>query len=488
MQSSVGVTLSHTLRLEEFHPPRPLDQGEPWTPSKIIGMAQTSIHLCPCKASSEIHNKREKELDYVRPELSPNNEWWSGVESLGRLRSEISALVKEKTGRKMQAKAEPLREGVVVIQEGTTMGQLQELGSKFKERFGVTLVQIAIHRDEGHWVDSEGVSTGTKPTQQPKPGDIWKPNLHAHLVFDWYNHDSGKSIKTSKLDAVDMQTICAEVLGMERGVSSERKHMEAAEYKAKARIKELEDEERKAKEKKAAAEKELREKAAQLNKETGSKLFQGVADTAVSIAQGAAKLVGKGKLVEREKRVAEREKKANEVIRDINNFVKNKLPKQMEEQKNALEAQYKARERYLEDSYSQRLEKAVEERTEALKRKTEDTEDRIARQLGERLPRIVKEAGDWGLNWDNILDLAIHGMTQVESVKDPATGNVFTIVNNTGRNEPVELRWDAKSKGIIGKICLDWHRFKEWCRAAVNHAWCAINGTPNYGRKRGMHL
>lgn len=186
-------------------------------------MAQTSIHLRPCKQSSEIHNKREKELDYVRTDLSHSNEWWSAVSSLGELRSEISAMVKEKTGRKMQAKAEPLREGVVVIQEGTTMEQLQELGRKFQERFGVTPVQIAIHRDEGHW-----------------KGEEWRPNLHAHIVFDWYNHTTGKSIKTSKLDAVEMQTITAEVLGMERGVSSEKKHLDSARFKAQARQKEIE--------------------------------------------------------------------------------------------------------------------------------------------------------------------------------------------------------------------------------------------------------
>lgn len=200
---------------------------------------QTSIHLCPCKQSSEIHNKREKTLDYVRPDLSQDNEWWSTVHSLGELRSEIAALVKEKTGRKMQAKAEPLREGVVVIREDTTMEQLQELGREFNERFGVTAVQIAIHRDEGHWVGKDGMSSGTKPDEQPKPGDTWKPNHHAHIVFDWYDHETGKSIKTSKLDAVEMQTICAEVLGMERGVSSDRRHLEAAEYKAKARQKEI---------------------------------------------------------------------------------------------------------------------------------------------------------------------------------------------------------------------------------------------------------
>ncbi|WP_438638957.1 hypothetical protein [Muribaculum intestinale] len=34
-------------------------------------------------------------------DLSPLNEWWSAVPSLGERRSQISALVKEKTGRKM---------------------------------------------------------------------------------------------------------------------------------------------------------------------------------------------------------------------------------------------------------------------------------------------------------------------------------------------------------------------------------------------------
>ena len=122
---------------------------------------------------------------------------------------------RKKTGRKMQAKAEPLREGVVVIKEDTTMEELQELGKRFQERFGVTPVQIAIHKDEGALA-----------------GEVWKPNLHAHIVFDWYDHSTGKSIKTTSLDAIEMQTICAEVLGMERGVSSEKKHLEASRYKS----------------------------------------------------------------------------------------------------------------------------------------------------------------------------------------------------------------------------------------------------------------
>ena len=323
-------------------------------------MAKTSIHFEPCKNSADKHNRREKELDYIRHALTPQNEFWSNVADLGKLGADIAALVKAKTGRKMQAKATPLREGVVVIQESTTMLQLYALGLRFKQRFGVNLVQIAIHRDEGRWVDAEGRSTGTEPNDGPKPGEVWKPNLHAHLIFDWYNHETGKSIRTSRLDAIEMQDICAEVLGMERGVSSDKKHMQAAEYKAKARMQEMkerEEEERKriSKETRAAegqlqalrkeavvVEKELekelqkkleekvrmaKEKVKQANREAEKEVAEAKRQAeeekkelekerkgiVKAFVQGAGKMVGVGRLAEAEHRVQQLEQEVKAV-------------------------------------------------------------------------------------------------------------------------------------------------------------------------------
>lgn len=199
---------------------------------------QTSMHLRPCKEIAEAHNYRCKELDYVRSKLSHKNENWMWDENkcLADRREEIRKLVKEKTGRKMQAKAVPLHEGVVVIDEYTTMEDLKELGKAFHNRFGCECIHISIHRDEGHWVDKEGYDVGLKPTDNPTEeqlnnGVTWKPNLHAHMVFDWYNHETGKSIRTSKQDARDMQTICAEVLNMERGRQSSKKHLDGLSFK-----------------------------------------------------------------------------------------------------------------------------------------------------------------------------------------------------------------------------------------------------------------
>lgn len=117
----------------------------------------------------------------------------------------------------MQAKATPIREGVVVIQESTTMEDLHRLADAYRDRLDIEVFQIAIHRDEGYQHSKE-----------------WKPNLHAHLVFDWTNHSTGKSVKLNRQKMAEMQTITAEVLGMERGQSSEKKHLTAQQFKAAA--------------------------------------------------------------------------------------------------------------------------------------------------------------------------------------------------------------------------------------------------------------
>lgn len=177
---------------------------------------QTSINVQPVKGGSEQHNKRTKELDYVRKDLSHLNQYWENDTQANRLAT-IKELAKAKTGRTMQAKATPIREGVVVIQQSTTMEDLHRLADAYRDRLGIEVFQIAIHRDEGYQNSKE-----------------WKPNLHAHLVFDWTNHETGKSVKLNRQKMAEMQTITAEVLGMERGKSSEKKHLTAQQYKAEA--------------------------------------------------------------------------------------------------------------------------------------------------------------------------------------------------------------------------------------------------------------
>ena len=160
-------------------------------------MAQkTSINIKPCNVgSSSLHNRRSaeylanirKEKLYIRTDLMARNEAWVAPElgdtSLADRYNQIAAMVKEKTGRAMQTKdrervnkktgkvtivrgSTPLKEGVVVIKEDTTMQQLQNFCEVCKQRWGITALQIFIHRDEGHYINPGDTATW-KPTYMP---------------------------------------------------------------------------------------------------------------------------------------------------------------------------------------------------------------------------------------------------------------------------------------------------------------------------------
>lgn len=184
-------------------------------------MALTSINVQPAKAGAEQHDRRTRNLDYVRQDLSSRNQSWEAQDfvSVSQALAEAARIVKEKTGRSMQAKATPIREGVAVITEDTSMDQLQEFCRRCQEKWGIKALAIYTHLDEGH-EDIEGK---------------WKGNLHAHIIWQWYNQDTGKSIRNIKAqDMSEMQTILAECLNMERGKSSEKKHLSVIQQKNQA--------------------------------------------------------------------------------------------------------------------------------------------------------------------------------------------------------------------------------------------------------------
>lgn len=203
-------------------------------------MAKASINFKPVRPNSLAHNLRETELDYVRDEwTAKNEESWIGHDIHER-QERIERTCKEITGRKLQSNANPIKEAIVNIKPETTMNDLRMLGKKIKEQFGVECFQIHIHRDEGRWIDADGVKVQTKtPNIQPPDAVKWKENLHAHMVFDWQHKEkhkgereyatrtirkkkkevllTGRVKKLYPSDMVEIQTLVAESLGMERG-------------------------------------------------------------------------------------------------------------------------------------------------------------------------------------------------------------------------------------------------------------------------------
>lgn len=217
-------------------------------------MATTSINVQPCKVeSSELHNTREKVLDYVRPELSDKNEKvFFSDRSLGDELAQIKEAYKAAKGRKLHAKATPLREGVIVISEDTTLDHLIDFAEKCEDRWGLKPLQIYIHKDEGHW----------KTVGEEK---VWKPNLHAHIVWRWCD-DIGITYKLNKQDMAEMQTLLSVSLNMKRGKSSDKIHLNSIQYKVaqdQKKLDQLEPQLEEAKEIIASAEKARNEIAEQ---------------------------------------------------------------------------------------------------------------------------------------------------------------------------------------------------------------------------------
>ena len=230
----------------------------------------------PCNiAQSERHNRRDteyiKSLDpkklYVRLDLSKNNSSYVAPEMKGVTLQEhlesIRVMVKQKTGRSMQEKdveytdkngkvrvrkgCSPIRECVVVINEDTRLKALLRFTRMVETRWGIKALQVHLHRDEGHY-------------EIPGDDSTWKPNYHAHIIWDWMDHTTGKSIKLDADDMSAMQDMVAEALDMERGVKKSETgidHLERNDFilqKQEKEKKRLEEEKRKAQSEKVKAE------------------------------------------------------------------------------------------------------------------------------------------------------------------------------------------------------------------------------------------
>lgn len=180
------------------------------------------MNVKPVSDNSEAHNLRQgKPLDYVKQEDTHKNKSW-GIESIHDARARIEETYKKSVGQKMQKKATPIREGVVNLGKNQNMDTLKKMSEKLHAQFGIKAIQIHIHEDEGHHQ-----SKFDKAGEEIK----WKQNRHAHIVFDWTDPSTGKSRKLGKAAMSEMQTTVANELGMERGQSSDKKHLNAMEYK-----------------------------------------------------------------------------------------------------------------------------------------------------------------------------------------------------------------------------------------------------------------
>ena len=242
---------------------------------------KASVHVKPCNtAQSERHNRRDAEYIkslnpkklYVRLDLTKHNASYVAPEmegvTLDQYLESLRVMVKQKTGRAMQEKdvqytdkngmvrtrngASPIRECVVVTEKDTKLKDLLRFTKEVEKKWGIKALQVHLHRDEGHYED-------------PADENTWVPNYHAHIIWDWMDHSTGKSIKLNADDMSTMQDMIAEALDLERGQKKSETgldHLERNDFilqKQEKEKKRLEEEKRKAQSEKAKAENKANE-------------------------------------------------------------------------------------------------------------------------------------------------------------------------------------------------------------------------------------
>ena len=287
---------------------------------------KSSIHIKPCNiVSSEAHNRRTAEYMrnigefriYVVSKLSTDNEQWVnpdfGTTELRTHYDNIKRMVKEKTGRAMQEKererkgkngkiikvagCSPIREGVLLIRADTTLADVHKFGEECKQRWGITPLQIFLHKDEGHWLSGQPEAEDRESFQID--GKWFKPNYHAHIVFDWMNHDTGKSCKLNDEDMTEMQSLASDILLMERGQSKTetgKEHLERNDFiieKQKAELQRIDAAKRHKEQQVELAEQELKQVKSEIRTD---KLKSAATDAATAIASGVGSLFRSGKL------------------------------------------------------------------------------------------------------------------------------------------------------------------------------------------------
>ena len=243
---------------------------------------KTSIHVCAAKYGAEKHNRREKEMKHVQREFSYLNMSWeaydfkSVADEIRKAKERYSAkhfcrkaklgedgkqltmpAYDKKTGnpivdpisglpkvvpvwepdlskpKKMPKNSEPIREGVAVITDSTSMEQMKSLADQIEQRWGIKTKAIYAHLDEGHehLVTDKDHQQG-KYLASPEGSTIFLWNYHAHYVFDWTDHETGQCINLNRHDMSELQDMLANTLKMERGKKSDKKWRDAHTFKA----------------------------------------------------------------------------------------------------------------------------------------------------------------------------------------------------------------------------------------------------------------
>ena len=170
-------------------------------------MRESSIHIERGKSLGYFaHNDRSKKTKNSIYDVSQNEVNRSAKEAIKIFREELerrSKRYKEKTGRKLHAKTVTHLSAIVNLNETHTLKDLERVADLLEEKFGVKVVQCAVHKDEG-FID---------PVTKKK-----HVNGHGHIEMLGIDEE-GRSCrrKLTRSALSQLQTEVAKILNMPRG-------------------------------------------------------------------------------------------------------------------------------------------------------------------------------------------------------------------------------------------------------------------------------
>lgn len=229
---------------------------------------KTGGHIKPCKVGSvEEHNERDPEyVERMKQSKHPLNFWpslalrpnqsWTNTGrkeyqdkktgkamKVAQVFNQMINVYTEKDSRKRKPPLKerqrfnpkkgkwetvsgwsPIREMVVVIKPDTKIEDFDKVKAWFAKH-GVCTMFVSLHFDEGH-LDEAGNLVA---------------NNHAHMGLDFFDWETGKTVKMGPKKMKELQDILAEALGMERGEIKEitgKEHLDVVEERLDAKLKE----------------------------------------------------------------------------------------------------------------------------------------------------------------------------------------------------------------------------------------------------------
>ena len=202
---------------------------------------KSSIHIAPGRNSYFAHNSRES-FSHSQVFSAEGNTYVANAKTAEQIyKNELdkrSEVYTQRTRQKLQKKTVTHLSAIINLLDHHAIADLKPICRHLVKTLDTKILQVAIHKDEGrltHSITGENMVSGIDFFMNPDNDRIYKDkeyteifdisnweakkNIHAHVEFLGID-SNGNAIKRNKLNKyylMELQSLVAKSLGMERG-------------------------------------------------------------------------------------------------------------------------------------------------------------------------------------------------------------------------------------------------------------------------------